>query len=295
VTVPTRTNPFTFRWEIEEDGYEWKQPKKNTDVRLVGRGGLESRIVRYEPMEEFPGLFLDFAMLKPTRDSIRQFADHYGTLFDTYDIADTVVQHGRMVGGSTLQEWKREIESMDAIVNLWEAVKDHKMTELRNIIRWTDNGVLYSIKTRSGAVLSNSVLTHKTDSTFKEMLARFGKPGSVLQPARYALRREINKRVATATTVPRLMWASGARLDRQPPKPDAHMRIAFVPSNLLAAMWLQFAHAVTSEYQLRRCEECEKYFPIGPGGRRLDADTCSDKCRQRKKRRMDSEGNKSLR
>jgi hypothetical protein len=288
VTVSTRTNPFIFRWEIEEDGYEWKKQRKNAAVRLVGRGGLESRIVRYEPMEEFPGLFLEFAKLKPTRDSIRHFANRYGTLFDTYDIADTVVQRGRMIGGSTLHEWKQAIESMDAIVSLWEAVKAHKTTELRNIIRWTDNGVLYSIKTRSGA-LSNTVLTHKTDSTFKEMLARFGKPGSVLQPARYALRREINKRVATATTVPRLMWASGARLDGQHPKPDAHMRIAFVPSHLLAAMWLQFAQAVTGEYQLRRCEECEKHFPVGPGGRRLDADTCSDKCRQRKKRRLDGE------
>jgi hypothetical protein len=295
VTVPTRISPFIFRWEIEEGGYEWKRQRKNTDARLVGRGGLESRIMLYEPMEAFPGLFLEFAKLKPTRDSIRQFADRYGNLFDTYDIADTVVQNERMVGGSTFQEWKREIEYMDAIVNLWEAVKDHNMTELRKIIKWTDNGVLYSVKTRGGA-LSSSVLTHKLNSTFKEMLARFGKPGSVLQPARYALRREINKRVAFATTVPRLMWASGARLDGQPPKPDAHLRIAFVPSNLIAAMWLQFAQAVTGECQLRRCDECEKHFPVGPGGKRLDADTCSVRCRQRKKRRLDGKARiKSLR
>lgn len=285
MTIPTRSNPFIFRWEIEEDGYEWVSQKKKADARLVGRGGLESRMIRYEPLEEFPVLFMEFAKLAPTRDAVRQFANLYGTLFDSYDIVETVVQRGRMVGGSTLRQWKGEIERMDAIVSLWEAIKTQNMTYLRKIIRWNDNGVLYSIKMKGGALL-NSVLTHKTDSTFQEMLARFGKRGSVLHPARYALRREINKRIASTATVPRLMWASGARSEM---KPDAHMRIAFVPTNLLAALWLQFAQAVTGDFQLRRCTECERYFPVGPGGRRLDSDTCSDKCRQRKKRRLDGD------
>jgi hypothetical protein len=57
-----------------------------------------------------------------------------------------------------------------------------------------------------------------------------------------------------------------------------------MPPNLLAAMWLQFAHAVTGEFQLQLCAGCGKYFQVGPGARRADATTCSDACRQRKKR-----------
>ena len=74
--------------------------------------------------------------------------------------------------------------------------------------------------------------------------------------------------------VPRLAWT-----------PDYHQRLIFVPSNLLAAMWLQFAQAVTGEFKLKRCEQCGEYFPVGPGGKRADAETCGDRCRQRKRRR----------
>jgi hypothetical protein len=291
VTKPIRTSPFIFRWEVEEDGYEWKQQRK-TELRLVGRGGRDSRIMRYAPMEEFPGLFLEFAKLKPTQESVCQFANRYGLLFEYSDIEDVVVQRGRMLLGSTLPEWNDEIGRINAIVNLWEAVEGRKIEELQKVIKWNDNGVKYWIKSRSGAQWG-SVLAHTADADYEVMIARF-KSGNILQPARYALRREINRRIATATTVPRLMWAPGEQRHGQPLKPDAHMRIAFVPSNLLAAMWLQFAQAVTGEYKLRTCKGCLAYFQVGPGGKRADADTCSPKCRQRKKRRMDGR-EKSLR
>jgi len=58
-----------------------------------------------------------------------------------------------------------------------------------------------------------------------------------------------------------------------------------MPSNLLAAMWLQFAQFASGTFELKRCPGCGAYFQAGNGAkRRADAVTCSDACRQRKKR-----------
>jgi hypothetical protein len=72
----------------------------------------------------------------------------------------------------------------------------------------------------------------------------------------------------------------GPRIGGASPKPDDHQRIVFQPTNLLAAIWLQFARAVTEEYPLRICEGCGEYFQVGPG-RRAHTKTCKDRCRQR--------------
>jgi hypothetical protein len=53
------------------------------------------------------------------------------------------------------------------------------------------------------------------------------------------------------------------------------------PLSLLSAMWLQFAQAVASGSQLRRCAVCPNWFVFGTGtGRRKSAYYCSDRCRK---------------
>jgi hypothetical protein len=263
------TDTFSFLWYVEEEGYEWTKGA-DSEPRLLGRGGHGSRIQPYEPLRN-SGLFLEFAALKPSQKSLLKFAECYGDLFDQYGQEDLVLRGTRIEGGAPLKVWKDEIADMHALVHLWEAITSRNIKALKTIITWNGNGVRYVIKTPKG---SRGVwLAHvKLD---KARLARF-KPGDVLLPARYALQAEINKRVADPITlsVPRLVWTT-----------DYHQRIIFTPSNLLAAMWLQFAQVVTGEYQLKRCEGCGKYFQAGPGGRRADALTCKDACRQRKRRR----------
>lgn len=40
-------------------------------------------------------------------------------------------------------------------------------------------------------------------------------------------------------------------------------RLIFEPTNLLAAILLQFARAVTEGYQLQTCAGCGEYFQVG--------------------------------
>ena len=49
-----------------------------------------------------------------------------------------------------------------------------------------------------------------------------------------------------------------------------------VPKNLLGAIWLQFAMAITGNKRFTDCEMCGKPFEVKKGTRK----TCSDKCRK---------------
>ena len=61
----------------------------------------------------------------------------------------------------------------------------------------------------------------------------------------------------------------------------AHPALFIVPKDLLSAMWLQFAQAVSAMTNLRRCNWCPTWFAYGTGtGRRKSAHFCSDRCRK---------------
>lgn len=85
---------------------------------------------------------------------------------------------------------------------------------------------------------------------------------------------EVNKRIAEYVTTPRLAWT-----------PDYGQRIIFEPSNLLAAMWNQFAQAITGDLRLKKCVVCGNYFQVGPGAKRADTITCGVACRQEESRK----------
>jgi hypothetical protein len=283
VTVPITTDPFPFRWEVEASGYEWVKGR-DSQWRLTPRasGGPKAMLRIYTPLRD-DRLFLRFAGLKTTRPRIRKFADRYGVLFSTYSDAD-LVRHPpgpysiSQLYGTSFGRWKSEVELMRALVRIWKAVKGGRKDELKKVIFWNDKD---SVRYRLGPFSAWLAMPGFNEGLIK----RFG-PDDVIRPAMYALQNEINRRIADNTSptyvaiVPRLAWCPGPRVERIA-KPDHHQRMFFQPTNLLAAMWLQFARAVVEEYQLRVCEGCGEYFQIGKGARRMHAQTCSSRCRQR--------------
>ncbi len=282
MTVPFDNDPFAFNWLVDQQGYEWVEGV-DSEPRLAahrGSDGPESRLRIYAPLKD-QRLFLKFAAVKPQRDGIQQFANRYGVLFDRYGM-ESVVRRPRgkyrvaQLHGTSLPQWIDEIERMHALVRVWKAVKRARKDELNGVIIWTGTDTVEYKIGGSGTLLISPLLN-------KTLLDRF-KPGDVVKPAMYLLQAEINKRIADISgsvhlaIVPKLVWCPGPRIDGVA-KPDHHQRIIFEPTNLLAAMWLQFARAVTEEYQLQTCEGCGEYFQIGKGARRAHTKTCGSKCR----------------
>ena len=269
--TPINTDPFIIRETVNEAGYEWL---KGVDgkFRLVARHQPGKG---YIPSEPHAGLFREFSQLSPTKEAIQGFAQQYGDIFNSYSIEQSASRDdGTLAPGASFGAWTKEIAHMCVLVELWDAIRDSRIVALKKIIRWSAKEVGYLIETPRHC--SNTTIAHADipGSGFN----RF-KRNDVVLPAKYALQMEINKRIAEHPTCPRLAWT-----------PDHHQRLIFVLPNLLGAMWLQFSKAVTGEFELYPCDACGKFFQRGPGGRRGDATTCSDACRQRKKRKLKKAG-----
>ncbi len=268
--TPLNTDPFIFRWKMSEAGYQWAKGIMDAKPHLVPR--LEPG-KGFRPTEPPKEMFAEFAKLDPTQDGIRTFADEYGDLFDRYELQDHAAHNGTASGGASLRRWQSEIEDMRVLFDLWDNIQNRRIAALKRVIRWEktkdgDSSVSYLLKTSIRE--RHQMLAHSKLS--KGALIRFADDKGVLLAARCALREEINLRLSEHPTVPSLAWT-----------PDYDERIIFKPPHLLAAMWLQFAQAVTGEFGIKRCI-CGKFFQTGPGGRRADAITHSDACRQRKSR-----------
>jgi hypothetical protein len=290
VTVPFHPDPFPFVWLVEESGYEWVKGH-DLEWRLTARTSAtpQRRLRPYIPLKG-NGLFLKFAAVNPTRNGIKEFANRYGLLFDKYADTDAVCRRPgqytiSQLFGTSLRMWRSEIEHMNLLVQIWRAVRGGQKRKLKKFIVWAGERAV-------GYEFCGSHVWLATEDINGHLLSRF-RAGDVLRPAIYLLQREVNRRIAENETsaykiVPRLAWCPGPRIEGST-RPDHHQRLVFQPTNLLAAMWLQFARAVTEEYRLRICEGCGEYFQVGKGARRMHARTCGDRCRQRLSRRRRDE------
>ena len=124
------------------------------------------------------------------------------------------------------------------------------LNQLVKIVTWSNGGVRYSIRFPSGGFF-NSWLVHPAETDSK-LLKRF-ETGDVIWPAKYALQAEINRRISgedpELMIKPQLVWTS-----------EMDQRIIFTPKSLHAGMWLQFAQAVTGEFQLKRVSHFRQLF-----------------------------------
>jgi hypothetical protein len=53
------------------------------------------------------------------------------------------------------------------------------------------------------------------------------------------------------------------------------------PKNLIGAMWLQAAQAVSSNKTYRRCQSCNIWFELAPSIARSDKQYCTNSCRMK--------------
>jgi hypothetical protein len=255
---------FILRNAVCDAGYEWKKAEDGEPLLVMqNKPGVGLHM-----QDLHAGVFREFATLK-AQDDIKRFADKFGDLFNYW--SDPPNRHNRTsVLGRPISTWMDEIADMRVLVNLWDHIKERNFEALKKLIFLTNEGPEYVIpRAKTGDHIEK--LAHVTlPSGNRIQFAR----NDLLLPARCALQIEVNARLSENTTIPELTWTPDTKESG-----GYHQRITFRPKNLLSAIWIQFAQAITEELKMRRCEYCGKYFQVGPGAAREDARFCKDVCR----------------
>lgn len=227
------------------------------DGGVVGSNDVGSLGLRreYLPLVDFPELFLTFSNTPLTVDGVLSFASKFGVL-GLGEIAEP------------LSAWFEEIQLLHQLVELWTAYQGQDRNRLTQLTR-----------------LAKVPLDEISD--INDAL------GQVLEVMDHAkLHRNIRPK-NSQTPVGEVKSLDHVVLEHISTKIEAHLSplarpilyidekksglvLNVAPVNLLGAIWLQFAMAVTSNKRYADCVVCGQPFEIKKGVKK----TCSDRCRQ---------------
>jgi hypothetical protein len=250
-------------------GYEWKrQGRWERRQCLMPPKGANIKWTEYVP---HTGLFRTFSSLNTATEKareweIRDFARDYGDI-----IARPQNKH------ATMETWCRAIQHMRRAVELRDRISAPGQHEdLKQLFTRPKGHILYwqmhhPLEKKSDDTTCEAIATGKSVAAYPV--------GDVIPLARKALQYEIQSSF-TDTETPS---------HTTPSLVTPEMRLVLRPVNLLAHMWLCFARVVSGEIEERPCEmfkSCHEYIYVGHGHglKRNDSTTCSDACRQNKKR-----------
>jgi hypothetical protein len=237
-----------------------------------------------EPSEWDPALFHAFAELKPDKEEILKFANLHGNLTHGRELqpaegADSV--SGSPMYGTLLFTWQYQIASMQRAVGLWHLLQQEDRERLSLYIQWRKD------RKRGPSVHFDSHPAGKGGPSLgfqraKEVIASGDtqpgllgtfEVGDPVVPAWTYLKGEIDTQLhhVAAEIAAEMAW------DARRKRPA----LRFVAPTLLAAVWLQFADAVSNDRTFSRCRECGRWFEVAPDAARTHRRFCSNKCRSK--------------
>lgn len=252
-----RTPSFTWDVPANRKGFCLRGKDEEYPHRLEELPG--NAVDSYAPLQEETGLFLNFAHLSPKAESVLDFANRYGLLRTRMALLPVPESY------ESLQSWLQEIAWMRASVELWEHARAGAVDALAACLFWTDGGRKLRFKP---AARQPAQEFNETESAELGPLDR----NDLASAAFFVLHDRVNARLL-ADEKPRveLEWNHVTR----------RSSLVVMPENLLQAMLLQFAAAVSEDKQFRACRECGRWFELVPGARQDYRLTCSATCRIR--------------
>ena len=248
-----------FKWIVAKSGYHWLKADKETVVtqdemshydRHPFKGGdlpnwyLEF-VMRptdtYEPFKN-PAIFRTFAEVPLTPSGMLAFANDYGNLGDQVEKCD-----------DSFEPPSFELPYVDtqAEVDEWEAEILWINRRYDSISSW----FLGIKEMRKCVKICDQFLLGKADEEAVDQLFS-----------------TINKKLTRERC--RVAFARDVR------NPSAYS-LQTIPTNLLAALWIQLGRAVTENKRFHSCSTCKRWFEVSPPLNRTSRDYCSNACRSR--------------
>jgi hypothetical protein len=254
-----------------------------------------SEKLRYEPLDEAPHLFLEFARLAEQKDqlaALNAWIAKYGLLGlhrresrgPTPEPSESSPDFRRnrwlLVGapeeyserggtGETVALVEREMRLANKVLLHWEAILSRQESHLKRLILGDEPPPEKVMKLQE----VYRFMSKETGATWTDTLVE----GATLIVRGYV------QEVLEAFTYPCVAHAPS-------PRRPAALAVSWRPRNLLGAMYLQFYWLITSESELARCKHCGRVIPYAPpipAGEdrkirkpRRDKEFCSTQCRQ---------------
>jgi hypothetical protein len=271
----------TFRWPVSRSGYQWRDESDDHPVYPIDGDGYPSREVRlitfdtgegvrwYEPLKDVPDLYLEFIEQGGLDKGSLEFAAQYGHLtagVSLRGLNDLGDDWDELRSGAV--KWAGETEEVES------TPAGQRASDLWRDLAFPDGcgkdgGWDTAITTAAVPEFASLWGTHSM-----EMEALFKAWRNPPRTGRAESLSGIWDRIEHA-----LKGRVGFGFEPGSGKP------AFVPTDLLSALWLQFAYAVADATSYNTCPVCKQLFAVSitdpTTGRRvrLDKVYCGDDCR----------------
>ncbi len=281
---------YAFLWTVAEKGYNLldKSTHKPCSDSIEEVDGHSPWLMPqdggghlYAPLSQQRTLHRKFACLY-SEDSIISFAKQYGTL--GRDVLLMPCSGGVVVPGESLERWRHESRTMGVLLAIWDMVEKRDAGKLGQIIIWRPND-RYEVRVQSSyddakrkwqisqykggdpqpGCSADVVALTLRGIYHSELLERWQKSrGSVIEPAKYYVCREVNKRLE-GHVAPKIL-------------PFVNDKIYLFPDSLLAALWVMFLMEITGNIRIRQCDLCGEWKEVALTRSSV---YCSNTCRQK--------------
>ena len=188
-----------FRWDTElrpAPGLVGQADLPDSPWLVSEAVGIPEPSQRYALFRE-KTVMRDFAMLSPTINAIKGFADRYGHLGELVPLIypEKVVQPESILwAGESLQFWIEQIDEMKLLVTMWDMVLNRRIEALKEQIIWQPDskGVHFRLMTSHGTLKRRTVIAPEKISP--GLFYQF-KPGEVIRPTWFFLINEIQQKM----------------------------------------------------------------------------------------------------
>ena len=270
---------FDFSWSVAK-GYEWLtvepsevQSPDPPRAAWVLREVPDQAARSYQPLTDATGLFRTFASARPTKAGVLAFANEYGLLGtrkyldpDPQEVPDALA--GEQVVGERLSDWITHILVMKDAVDVWDLVATKDEAGLKKLQRSRKPFT----KPSAHRLAEPAAVEPQHDAYTADGFDRLG----YYESPRSASLSDAWTFVMDAVT--QHLEETGVEMTMKWSATERTARFYVAPRSLLAAMWVQFAEAVSEQKTYERCRLCGTPFEVSTAqtGKRTNRRFCSD-------------------
>lgn len=278
-----------------------------------GKGSKSRARPHYEPLVENTGLFRTFAGLGQGRQSYLDFATRYGPLGLELEFRPannpTTTLHGE-----PLSLWREAVGTINIAVRLWDTLRtmlthlnaedpealddaaksssDAFKAVFSDLAELEGLSIHAALEAEATGVSESEVVVRWADPTYigkrKDLAARIGCPisHSLTLPVDLFTRRDTrlllpNAAIGVLTDFVDLHLRTFGSIAYSSSVRPGERGVFMSASNLLGALWLQFALSIDGNSRFERCARsgCAEWIELAPSVNRSDRRYCSPSCK----------------